>query len=282
MVKSGEQKDFYRLKQSPRSKWIIGFGIFAILLPAVYFLWHNLDVMDLPLPSEWLTDEKPTGKTPQDIAHYNKKKLMKYFKSIYGRKILSGQHVSRGLKEIAAIYKVTGKKPAILGLDFMDYSPSRVERGAKGIETEAAIKWWREGGIITFCWHWNAPMGLIDRGPDRYWYDGYNTKATTFNFVKGVNDPESQEYRLMIRDIDVIAEELKKIQKEGAPVLWRPLHEASSKKSIESINDPLSNDVIVIIPLSLLYGDVLISRNVAVVEVSGNNSIFSLDKTALN
>jgi mannan endo-1,4-beta-mannosidase len=217
---------FERSKHYVKSKWIIIFAIFIILLLVMGFFWPNVNKIDSPLPCERLVDEGPMEKIPRD-AHYNKEKLMKYFKDIYGKKILSGQHVSRGLMEVEAIYKVTRKKPAILGFDFMDYSPSRVERGAKGIETEEAIQWWREGGIITFCWHWNAPMGLIDRGPDKFWYDGYNTKATTFNFANGINNPESQEYHLMIRDIDVIAAELKKIQQEGAPVLWRPLHEAS-------------------------------------------------------
>ena len=34
-------------------------------------------------------------------------------------------------------------------------------------------------------------------------------------------------YDLLIRDIDAIAEQLKRLQDAGVPVLWRPLHEAS-------------------------------------------------------
>ncbi|WHH58622.1 glycosyl hydrolase [Petroclostridium sp. X23] len=161
------------------------------------------------------------------VTHANTMKLMEYLEDIYGKKILSGQHLSEDFSEVEAIYQITGKKPALLGFDFMDYSVSRVERGAKGIDTEKAIQWWREGGIATFCWHWNAPMNLIDKGPDKQWYRGFYTEATTFNFAKGIENTESEEYRLMIRDIDVIAEELKKLQEEGVPVLWRPLHEAS-------------------------------------------------------
>lgn len=201
-------------------------GILVLLLLAVYFVWHNININASILPCGRLINREQKIITPRD-AHHNKEKLMQYFKDIYGKKILSGQHVSKGLAEVKVINKVTGKKPAVLGFDFMDYSPSRVERGAQGIETDQAIRWWREGGIITFCWHWNAPLGLIDCGPDKYWYNGCYTRATTFNFANGVNNPKSQEYQLMIRDIDAIAAELKKIQKEGAPVLWRPLHEAA-------------------------------------------------------
>ena len=44
--------------------------------------------------------------------------------------------------------------PAILGVDFMDYSPSRIAYGAKGSTVEDAINFSNAGGIITFCWHW--------------------------------------------------------------------------------------------------------------------------------
>lgn len=157
----------------------------------------------------------------------NALKLMNYLKDIYGKKIIAGQEVYQDFKEVEAICQVTGKKPALLGFDFMDYSPSRAERLAKGMETEKALQWWREGGLVTFCWHWNAPDGLIDKEPDKQWYRGFYNEATTFNFAKGVNNSNSEEYRLLLRDIDVIAEELKKLKQEGVPVLWRPLHEAS-------------------------------------------------------
>ncbi len=157
----------------------------------------------------------------------NKSKVIEYFHDIYGKKILAGQQVYQDSIEVEAIYQITGKKPAILGFDFMDYTPSRVERGTEGMDTELAIQWWHEGGLLTFCWHWNAPLGLIDQEPDRQWYRGFYTEATTFNFANGMVNTASQEYQLLIRDIDSIAKELKKLQAEGIPVLWRPLHEAS-------------------------------------------------------
>lgn len=225
MIKMGT-KVLLRPKLAFKFKGILLTGVFLSFLPAGYFLGHNLIKVDF-FPAYQRLIHKGQKEAVPGVARQNREKLMQYFKDIYGKKILSGQHISRGLMEVEAIYAVTGKKPAMLGLDFMEYSPSRVERGTRGDASEKALQWWREGGIITFCWHWNAPMGLIDRGPDKYWYNGYYTKATTFDFAKGVNNPESREYQLLIRDIDVIAAELKKLQKEGVPVLWRPLHEAS-------------------------------------------------------
>lgn len=90
-----------------------------------------------------------------------------------------------------------------------------------------AIQWGREGGIVTFCWHWNAPKDLIDQGPDRFWHSGFYTNATTFDLEEAMNDPSSEAYRLLVRDIDVISGLLKRLQDEDIPVLWRPLHEAS-------------------------------------------------------
>ena len=65
--------------------------------------------------------------------------------------------------------------------------------------------------------------------PEMHWYDGFRTKATTFDFSKGIKDHESEEYKLMIRDIDAIAKQLKVLAKNNIPVLWRPIHEASGK-----------------------------------------------------
>lgn len=41
-----------------------------------------------------------------------------------------------------------------------------------------------------------------------------------------MNSPGSANYNLIVRDIDAIATQLKRLQAEGIPVLWRPLHEA--------------------------------------------------------
>ena len=106
------------------------------------------------------------------------------------------------------IHEVTGKYPAVGGFDFMNYSPSRVERGAECQDTDLAMKWWNRGGIVTFCWHWNAPKDLVDMPPDRTWGRGFYTNATTFDIAQAMAEPSSEEYGLIIRDIDAIAPSL--------------------------------------------------------------------------
>lgn len=180
--------------------------------------------------------------TPEPIKHNVEKKLinpnatdeakvlMSYLVDNFGEKILSGQHDFPNTRpdDLEYIYEITGKYPAILGLDFIDNSPSRVEYGAFADETPVAIDWWNKGGIVTFTWHWNAPKDLLDE-PGNEWWRGFYTEATTFDVEYALNHPDSEDYKLLIRDIDVIADELKKLQKADVPVLWRPLHEAEGK-----------------------------------------------------
>jgi len=161
-------------------------------------------------------------------ATANAKRLMTYLCDIYGQRMLAGQQIGvNSMPEIEIIKQQTGKLPAICGFDFMNYSPSRVERGTVGQDTDLAIQWGEEGGIVTFCWHWNAPKDLIDQPPDRYWHSGFYTAATTFNLEEAMNNPSSDEYALLVRDIDAISMQLKRLQAANIPVLWRPLHEAS-------------------------------------------------------
>ncbi len=118
------------------------------------------------------------------------KRLMAYLCDTYGKKMLTGQQIGvLSTPEMDVIYNETGKYPAVGGFDFMNDSPSRVERGSIGTDTELALKWWEDGGIVTFCWHWNAPKDLIDQQPDNGWHRGFYTTATTFDISQAMDDP---------------------------------------------------------------------------------------------
>jgi len=206
---------------------------------------HKLKISGMCQKGEWYLDfvnvvevtdsVKEKIKIPE-LSNKNATKeavnLYNYLWEMRGKGILSGQQIyGSNDKEIKVIQKETGKYPAVIGIDLIDFSPSRVERGANGGRTlSVAKKYWEAGGIVTCCWHWNAPMGLVDKDmPEMHWYDGFRTKATTFDFSVALKNQESEEYKLLIRDIDVIAEKLKVLQNGNVPVLWRPLHEASGK-----------------------------------------------------
>lgn len=161
-------------------------------------------------------------------ANATTKRLMDYLCSIHGEYILAGQQIGvLAQPELDVLKNTTGKYPAVYGFDFMNYTPSRVERGSTCKDTDVAIDWWKSGGIVTFCWHWNAPTGLVDIPPERSWDRGFYTEATTFDFGAAMRCTDSELFKLLIRDIDAIAVQLKRLQKEDVPVLWRPLHEAS-------------------------------------------------------
>ncbi|WP_224723035.1 glycosyl hydrolase [Paenibacillus vietnamensis] len=171
-------------------------------------------------------DVDPTLVNPN--AEDNAKRLMTYLCDIYGKRTLTGQQIGvLSAPEMTIIREVTGHYPAVYGFDFMNYSPSRTERGSTCSDTDIAIDWWNGGGIVTFCWHWNAPKDLLDIPPERSWSRGFYTEATSFDVKKAMDDPDSEEYRLILRDIDAIAVQLRRLQTAGVPVLWRPLHEAS-------------------------------------------------------
>jgi mannan endo-1,4-beta-mannosidase len=167
----------------------------------------------------------PTNKLVTPNPSPEAQKLMDYLVSIYGKYTLSGQ---QGYKDSFYIWTLTDKFPAICGFDMIDYSPSRVERGASSRDVEDAIDWWQSGGIVQFQWHWNAPKGLYDV-PGKEWWRGFYTQATSFDLEYALNHPESEDYKLLIRDIDAIAVQLKKLQEAKVPVLWRPLHEAEGR-----------------------------------------------------
>ncbi len=203
--------------------------------------------------SDTLSDKDATAET---------KALFSYLCKGYGEQVLSGQVADEGLQsdEFKAIYDVTGKKPAILGLDMMDYTPSRNALGAKLSEAvDRAIDFHEENGIITFCWHWNAPGSYIKSGTDEEngnprWWGGFYTRNSTFDIEAVMNgtDPEGKEY--LDKDIEGIAKQLNRLQEAGVPVLWRPLHEASGgwfwwgakgadayKKLYKYLHDQLTN-----------------------------------------
>lgn len=145
------------------------------------------------------------------------RRLMSFLLDNYGKKIIAGQ---QNIDYVDWIYEKTGKKPAIIGFDFMDYSPSRVENGNYSNEVDKAIEWSKNGGIVTFSWHWNAPKDLSN------WKRGFYTDGTHFNLDYALRHTDSEDYKLLLRDIDQIAIQLKKLENNNVPVIFRPLHEA--------------------------------------------------------
>uniref|UniRef100_A0A8H7N338 GH26 domain-containing protein n=1 Tax=Bionectria ochroleuca TaxID=29856 RepID=A0A8H7N338_BIOOC len=183
--------------------------------------WYLIDYIELS-PSEPRPPHNINANLVNSNANADAKALYSYLISIYGKKILSGQ---QDLTWADWIEEKIGKIPALVSVDLMDYSPSRVEHGTVGTSIEEAITHAGRGGIISVLWHWNAPTGLYDTD-ENPWWSGFYTRATDFNVATALADTTNANYTLIIRDIDAIATELKRLQSAGIPVLFRPLHEA--------------------------------------------------------
>lgn len=186
--------------------------------------WYLIDSIILS-PSVKRGAHKVTTQPVSPNANADARALLKYLGKIYGKNILSGQQDQASLDWVTAN---VGKTPAILGLDLMDYTESRISRGASSTDVDKAIAFNKKGGIVTFVWHWGAPTGLYDNATQP-WYSGFYTAATDFNIETALKDTTNANYTLLIKDIDTIAVQLKKLQDAGVPVLWRPLHEAEGK-----------------------------------------------------
>ncbi len=188
--------------------------------------WFDIDYIKLNKTTVQLP-MKPPVKLSDSKASPSAKALLAFLVDCYGNKVLSGQ---QDMADIEHIVSVTGKSPAIACFDLVDYSPSRVQFGSK---PEGAVEKWidwakKNNGIISLSWHWNAPAELINNAEEKkQWWLGFYTRATNFNLEETLSDKNSKNYQLLISDMDVIAEELKKFQDADVPVLWRPLHEAA-------------------------------------------------------
>lgn len=153
-----------------------------------------------------------TNSTPEAI------KLYGFLKENFGKKVISGAmaNYSTGLEEANWIHEQTGKWVALVGLDLIDYNRSWdwIDHNAL---TNNAKQWWINNGIVSVMWHWRDPSRATDH---------FYTDSMTFD-VRKISDPQSLEYKAMIKDIDLAAGYLKQLKDAKVPVLWRPLHEAS-------------------------------------------------------
>jgi hypothetical protein len=152
--------------------------------------------------------------------------LLAYFGDIYGKRMLSGQQDSAVWKdqpqwEFEYIQKTTGKLPAIRAFEMAPYTrgSAPVKRQSESVVIERAKHWYLESnGIVTLCWHWHAPTGPGDI---------YVTN-TPYDYRAALAEG-SPEHGAVLRDLDLIAAQLKRLRDADVPVLWRPLHEANGR-----------------------------------------------------
>lgn len=137
------------------------------------------------------------------------RRVYEYLQSLSG-KCLTGQMESQWCRstehEISYLTDVTGRQPAIRGLDFMDNDYLSV--------TQRAKDWWARGGIPTICWHTGADF-----------FSGYpECRESELDWASAFVDGTEANRRLL-DGLDHAVPYLKRLQSDGVPVLWRPFHE---------------------------------------------------------
>lgn len=150
--------------------------------------------------------------------------VYRFLKENFGKKLISGAmaNVNWNFEESAWIFEQTGKYPVINCLDYIHhiYSPADWIDYEKISEAEF---WWKKNGLIAGMWHWNVPS---NDGEDFAFYYGSAPRETSFP-PSAIANPDSEEYRLLLSDLDQVAGYLKLLRDKNIPVLWRPLHEAA-------------------------------------------------------
>lgn len=125
-------------------------------------------------------------------------------------KCLTGQMESQWCQtaehEINFLTAVTGRMPAIRGLDFMDNDFLGV--------TERARNWWARGGIVTICWHTGSDFA-----------SGYPQCKDSELDWDAAFTPGTEQHRHLLEGMDRAVPYLQRLQEWGIPVLWRPFHE---------------------------------------------------------
>lgn len=140
------------------------------------------------------------------------RQLKSFLDSIYGKKILSGQMDDSYLAYIQE--NTGGRMPALMGYDFNGICPS--QGGTQ--DPDKAIDWVKnKHGIAQFQWHWISPNA-----------DG-DFYSRNFKLGEALADPNGSSYKNMIRDMDLVAGEIRRMQEAGIAILWRPLHEAEGQ-----------------------------------------------------
>lgn len=195
--------------------------------------WGWVLIDKLVISAQATADTVEKGELTADLidpyATERTKKLMQFLVDINGEYTLSGQYADAGLSsaEFDVIETATGRLPAILGLDLIECSPSRASHGSTSQYYTRAKAFDEAGGIITLCWHWNAPEEYLYNTDEEPWYKGFYTEGTNIDLGKIMSGEDEAGYEALMEDIDVIAFQLNRLQELDIPVLWRPLHEAS-------------------------------------------------------
>jgi len=207
-----------------------------------YWGWADFDYLIISPATR--PEVKATQTTPSDKnATTQTKNLMSYLSSVYGNHIISGQqeiykggHGGNYEYEFDYIKNTTGKLPAIRAFDYIGCNPLNgyPDHITSDGTTDRIIDWVKNNnGIATASWHLVVPKDFANYTIGQYVNSSDTTyeakqneeEASTFDTSKAIVEgtKEYEYYQLCLKNI---AAELKTLQDNKVPILFRPLHEA--------------------------------------------------------
>lgn len=137
------------------------------------------------------------------------RRIFDYICDNFGRNFITAQQESIWMGtpeyEMNHIQKVTGKLPAMRGLDFKANDFDGV--------VSRSIDWTKRGGLVTICWHTGVAIS-----------DYPESKSDDPDFERLFTEGTEENTTLMA-SWDRAAKALLDLQKAGITVLWRPFHE---------------------------------------------------------
>lgn len=210
--------------------------------------WVNLDYIELTPYEEspFHLSSKPVTPEPTESAQ----KLYNFILANFQKHVISGVMTERPFEnngqytpqdfttqtELKYIYDASGKNVVLVGFDFLHASGKNSDQqwyqGYTHASLEMAKTVWKAGGIPQFNWHWKDPMMDVEAF---YTESSGNTPFTTFSITKAYDEKnekwktDSDEYKAIVRDLEMIADSLLTLQEAGVALMWRPLHEAAGK-----------------------------------------------------
>ena len=151
-------------------------------------------------------------------ANAKARTILNYFVGLGTQKdkrLISGQFTDfgngAGLRLFQEIHDKTGKWPALMGVDYADFSKRGLTYAAPN---RAAIEYWKQGGLITVSAHLYNPAntnggGLRDQGVE----------------LKTLLEAGTETHDRWLKELDILAAGLQELKAVNAVVLWRPFHE---------------------------------------------------------
>lgn len=152
---------------------------------------------------------------------YNNLKLISKEHILFGHQhALEYGHGWSGEPDKSDVKLVTGSHPAVIGIDFSDFSGQSKENieETKKVLRKNVIDTYQRGGITTVSWHFNNPIseGIV------YWKEGVSIASISLIKPGGSHH---EQYKEILKTIAEFAHSVKAPDGQLAPMIFRPYHE---------------------------------------------------------